>query len=215
MDVSAGLKRVVDAVGPARFEEAAAWAWRTATDAGDPEYAWPDYVVPVPEEVTGGVFPGSDMDDLLPGADGVTRHAVVFACYRRMPCSALLAPMPEARGGLAEALYWDEVRSLLDHLDDRVAAPVVHHLVIGDFAAGGAAAWRAWTEVTRGIGRTRRRLRRVLWASAPVPWPIKRDLLSRLREDPHLAVLVGDAVAAARSDANGDIDENETRRWGF
>jgi hypothetical protein len=215
MDVSEGLKKVVDAVGPARFEEAASWAWRTAADAGAPEYAWPDEVAQVPEQLTGGIFPRSPKDDLVRGADDVTRHAVAFACYRRMPCTALLAPMPAARGGLAESLYWDEIRSLLDHQDDRAASPVVHHLWSGDYAAGGVASWRAWNETTRGIGRTRRRMRRVLWASGPVPWPIKRELFSRLRSDPNLSVLVGDAVAAARSDANGDIDANEARVWGF
>lgn len=216
MEVSEGLKRVVAAVGAARFEKSASWAWRTAADAGAPECApWPDEASGVPPQITAGVFPDSEPYDLLKGADEVTRHAVAFACYRRMPCSALLAPMPAVRGGLAESLYWDEIRSLLDDQDDRAAAPVVHHLLSGDYTAGGAASRRAWTETTRGIGRARRRMRRVLWASGPVPWPVKRDLLSRLREDPNLGVLVGDAVAAARSDANGDIDENDARSWGF
>jgi hypothetical protein len=216
MDVAEGLKRVVDTVGSARFEAAAAWAWRTAADEGVPELAaWPEEAAAFPRQIIEGLFPASEGDDLVQGAADVTRHAVAFACYRRMPCTAILAPMPAARGGLAESLYWDEIRSLLDHQDDRAAGPVIQHLSGGDFMAGGAASWRAWHETTRGIGRTRRRMRRVLWASGPVPWPIKRELLSRLRGDPNLGVLVGDAVAAARSDPHGDIDEGEARRWGF
>ena len=98
MDVAEGLKRVVDTVGAAHFEAAAAWAWRTAADEGVPELeAWPEEAAAVPHRIVEGLFPASDAYDLVPGADDVTRHAVAFACYRRMPCAALLAPMPAAR----------------------------------------------------------------------------------------------------------------------
>lgn len=56
MDVTQGLKRVVGAFGTARFEEAAAWAWRTAVDTGTPGYAaWPDDAAEVPHQITGRV----------------------------------------------------------------------------------------------------------------------------------------------------------------
>lgn len=210
MDVARGVDRVVDTVGRERFEEACVWAWRTAAEAGSPGApVWPDALCDLPHELTNTLFTDPD------AGDDLTRQGVVFACYRRMPCLGLLEVLPAVRTQGVLASYWDQVRALLDEEDDRFAAPVARHVRAHHFVAGGEVSAQAWAEVTRGIGRARHRLRRVLDASGPVPWAMKRDLFARLADDPMLRHLVADAVAAAREDPRCDIDELEVRRWGL
>lgn len=213
MDVAQAVDRVVDTVGQERFDQACVWAWRTAAEAGRPGApAWPDTLSDLPREITTLLF--VDPPEGFVDVDDLTRQGVVFACYRRMPCLGLLEVLPAVRTEPVLASYWDQVRALLDEEDDRFAAPVAEHLRSGHFGAGGEVAADAWAEVTRGIGRSRHRLRRVLDASGPVPWSTKRDLFARLADDPVLRPLVVDAVAAARADPRRDLDELEVRRWG-
>ncbi len=214
MDVSQAVDRVVDAVGREPFDEACVWAWRTAAETGRVgALAWPEPVADVPHEITEVLF--ADGRDLLGDVDDLTRQAVVFACYRRMPCYVLIMYLPAVRSEVVLSAYWEQVRVLLDEEDDRFAAPVAYHLAVGDFEVGGEVTAHAWAEVTRGIGRSRHRLRRVLDASGSVPWVTKRDLFARLADDPMLRSLVADAVAVARSDPRCDVDELEVRRWGL
>lgn len=214
MDVTEAADRVVAAVGRERFDEACVWAWRTAAETGRPGWLdWPAFVAEVGHEIQKVLYEWAA--DPLPDASDVLRHEVVLALYRRMPCHALLIGLPVVQTPQVLSVYWDQVRTLLDEQDDRLARPVAYHLWSGEFAAGGSVADEAWWEATRGSGRSPRRLVRVLEASGPVPWAIKRDLLVRLLDDPMLREHVAVAVAAARADNHGHIDENEARRWGL
>jgi hypothetical protein len=117
-----------------------------------------------------------------------------------MPCYANL--MYPGHWGAPPLL--GRARDLLDDPDDRPARPVRYWLWRGPFEAGGDETADAWRETTAEVSK--RRLRRLLEVSGPVPWRLKGPLLDDRapRHEWHSAVRA--AIEGAGADCFGEID---------
>lgn len=190
MEVDTALEHVIERIGRARFEAACADAWGDRAGSGRPGSSGAitiddaaDHLTDVPHEISDVLFregadPLADTD-----ADDVTRHLVVLTAYRRMPCYALLTHFPTVRSPAILDAYGIELCSWLDDPDPRIADPAAYHLAVDEFDWDERVDW-AWRVVTEDIESSPRRLQRVLDASGPVPWRLKRSLHEHFGVDP-------------------------------
>lgn len=211
------LGRVVEWVGRARFEQASAWAWRTAEATGRNtsglDARWPANLADVPHELSDLLWP--QPDDPLDGADDCTRQRVLFAAYRLMPCYPLIMLTPAVRDDTVLADYASELRALLDDPDPRLAAPIAYHLWSGDFESGGSRAAWAWEAASAGALRSPRRLGRLLEIAGPVPWSLKSELVERCAATFDWRAKVFASIDQWVGEAYGQVDAKAARRLGW
>lgn len=217
MDLREAVQRIIDHVGPERYERACRYAWGTAEGTGrsaslSDEMLNGDDVVMVPHDVHGALTGGGPSDP-LPGADDVLRHRAVLEIYRHMPSYALLMFMPAVRSPEVLDVYGSAIREFLDHPDPRLADPASYHLWCGDFEGDDAISDWIWGVVTQDVRRHPRRLARLLDIAGPVPWRLKRELYRELAGDPEWKDAVRDSIAQARTDYFGQIDPEEAAQW--
>lgn len=205
------LREIISSVGADAFERACEFAWATAAGTGKALGAWTGArqgtedaeADKAAQELPHDLVDLTIDDERRPWVERIPLH---FALYRRMPRYALLmycAPrdMPDE----ARAMFWAELRALLEEDDPRLADPAAYWLWCGPFEVREEVD-EAWTEVAVKGDPGRRRLERVLGASGPVPWSIKVGLLEALAPDPTWHETILAALTAAEHDVYGDID---------
>ena len=190
------LAHLADAVGPDVFARAQAYALARAEGCG-----------------TRGTQPDENRDEELEQVPHTLADLVdgdldlAFALYRAMPSYANL--MYIGFWGVGPE-FWVHLRALVDDPDPRQADPAIYWLWCGPFEDKPEGAGNAWREMTTGAGELR--LRRLLSASGPVPWPAKAPILKSLAAQPEFADDVRGALRAADTDVYGKADRAEARR---
>ncbi|WP_433803565.1 hypothetical protein [Actinomycetospora sp. CA-084318] len=179
-------------VGEDRFRRACAQAYRDAPGTGR------SFDVSEPDDPD---LP-HDLAEFVEGDLGLA-----IALYRAMPCYANLmyldhwAPRPELLAELA---------TLLDEPDDALADPVSYWLWCGPFEEDEQRSTAAWHQLTADAPEVR--LRRLLDASGPVPWPAKALTFGVVLSMPEWHPLIWQAVRQAVHDYYGRVDAADALR---
>jgi hypothetical protein len=205
------FEELVARVGRERYDEACRWAWQTAAGTGtarEPR-TWPDRLVAdVPHELADLWYDESTST----GA----KLDLALRIYAEMPDYATLmyikSHYDELDGDLRRKL-WSAFRAALESDDSRVADPVAYALWVDFFEDPGTVdeAWHAMTR--RDVAGWERRLRRVLGAAGPVPWPHKEALFEELAGDTSWHRHILEALVGSAFDVYGQLDARAARRW--
>lgn len=208
---NARLREIITSVGADAFEQACEFAWATAAGTGTRLGAWTGArqgtenaeADKAAQELPHDLVDFTIDDEQLPWVDRVAFH---FALYRRMPRYALLMYCaPRHMPAEARAMFWAELRALLEENDPRLADPASYWLWCGPFEDRNEVE-EAWSEVAVKGAPGRLRLERVLAASGPVPWSTKVALIESLVSEATWHKTIRAALSAAKHDVYGDID---------
>lgn len=197
------LAELIARIGPARFATACQEATRTAPSTGRPS------------RHPGEGDPIGDLADevywiLVEELDTAwERVELLCQLYQEMPSYAVLANLEPLREGLSESeeralLRW--YRQTLSSTEPALADPVSYYLWCHDFESSRAA--RAWNELLSGE-RNEQLLERLLVASGPVPWDVKRQLYNQLLPMPRWHPQILSALWNSAHDVLGKIDAKE------
>ena len=175
------LARLIDHVGADNFNKAQASAWEAAAGTGNSSKLPPQAtdesteVTHVPHELNDLIW----FDEDLPWAE---RVATTFRLYRAMPSYAVLMTQTGFYDKLdvaARGLLWDEYRSLISDLDDRLADPAGYSLWC-DWFENRKTVTDAWNALVASKRPSDRGLERILILSGPVPYSFKETLYKEL-----------------------------------
>lgn len=201
--VDARLSEIIASVGADVFQRACVYAWATAAGTGigmGRERVASDKVA---AELPHDLVDLTILNEELPWPERVRLH---FALYRRMPSYALLMYCwPHDMPDDVRAMFWQDLRDLLEEHDPRLADPVSYWLWCGPFESPDDVD-EAWSQVAVEGAPGRARLERVLGASGPVPWSIKAGLIESLASDATWHETIRVAVSAAKQNIHRDVD---------
>lgn len=189
------FEELIARVGEERYRAACEWAWQTAEGTGDGggSARWPNDLGDVPHDLADAWY-----DEHTSLSDKLD---LALRVYSEMPSYATLMYMKDRYNDLPGELrekLWTAFRAALESDDRRVADPVTYILWV-DFFEDLDTVEEAWSEMARrDLPSWEPRLRRVLEAAGPVPWPQKEPVFEELAPDtswhPHiLRALVGSA----------------------
>ena len=198
------LREVIAAAAGDRFDEACAYAWRTATRTASGEDEWDDDLEQVLFDL------GWELWEVRRERLSVEeRLALTRSLYARAPAWTFLSHAFQHYRELSEEGrkgFWHWYRDLLEQPDDRLAEPVLYSLWVDFFEVEDKDAWR---EVTAYGSGWERRVERVVRVSGPVPWKDKAPLYARLIDVEGAVDAVREGLARSASDVYGRIDERE------
>jgi hypothetical protein len=200
------LRDLIEHVGEPLFEEARRWAWDTAARTATGASPWPNNLNDVPHELQDLIWSQSD-------PMWVERVALAFELYRTMPCYANLMYIQHQHNDWdenARRLFWNEYRSLLSDLDDRLAEPVAYSLWC-DYFEDPKIVEEAWQEIARPTELGERGIERLLDAAGPVPFRLKVSLYERLATDRRWHLPIFRSLLHSGFDYYGDLDVPATR----
>ena len=195
---------IIQAVGESAFAEACGQA---RAEAAKPDYgrgeSWTsDIPHAVADELWSAAVPPEEAVEAL------------FSLYDDLPAYGLLMytihQYVEWPAGVRER-YWADVRARLGGPDPALAAPLSYCLWC-DWFEDSALVVEAWTALTA-RGATPTVLRRVLAASGPVPYDLKRALYERLVDRPEWHADIFGSLLHSAFDVFGQIDRVDARRW--
>lgn len=193
------LRDIRIAVGPDRYQNASAAAYRAALHHGTSGQAEP-FDSTVAHEIADIIWDA-------PVADN-EKVKLTFDAYADIPCYALLMYIALNYSDLSSAardLFWDRMRSLLGQDTEALAGPVEYTLWC-DYFEGSDAVEQAWAEVVRDETNDRA-LQRVLIVSGPVPFAFKEDPYTRLIEDKKWHYYIFRSLLHSTFDYFGNIEK--------
>jgi hypothetical protein len=141
------------------------------------------------------------------GLSDTERVRLMFGVYRDIPCYALVMAFGyDRRSSDAISVFWHEVRHILSHPDEALAAPLTYMLWCDFFEAPDrcAVAWQSLYDSQSNDYL----LTRLLDCAGPVPYAWKAELYQQKLPDQSWHMRIYENIRASYYDVYRDIDKD-------